>query len=145
MSDVDVVGPIDAVLIEFDPDKMTGEAAEALLDLVERGVVQVLDLVLIVKDQDGTFSGLALDDAGDEAGGFAVFSGACSGLLGDEDLAEAADAMLAGTAAALIVYENTWARPFVAAARKAGGEMIASIRIPAKDVMDALDALDVAG
>ncbi|MCU0270412.1 MAG: DUF1269 domain-containing protein [Acidimicrobiales bacterium] len=145
MSDVDVHGPIDAVLIEFEADRATGEAAQALLDLVDRGVVQIFDLVVIRKDADGSFSGVVLDDAvAEETGGFVVFAGARSGLLGDEDLRQAAESMTPGTAAALIVYENTWARPFVAAARKAGGELIASVRIPAQDVMDALDALDAA-
>lgn len=74
--------------------------------------------------------------------GFSYFSGARSGLLGDDDVAEAAGALEPNTVAALIVYENTWAVPFVAAARKNGGEVVASMRIPAGDIMDALDALE---
>jgi dihydroorotase-like cyclic amidohydrolase len=143
MSDADTYGPIDFVLIEFPGDRLTGAAADALLDLVDRGIVRIYDLVAIRKDADGTFSGIDISDlSADTLGGFRAFSGARSGLLGEDDLAQAADAMKPGSAAALIVYENTWAIPFVAAAREAGGEVVASARIPAQDVMDALDALE---
>lgn len=141
----EVHGPIDFILIEFDPDRVTGEGADALLDLVDRGIIRVYDLLLVRKDADGSFSGIELTDLGpDSVGGWSVFAGARSGLLGDDDLAQAADVMRPGTAAALIVYENTWAVPFVAAARRAGAELIASARIPAADVMAALDELDAA-
>lgn len=143
MSDVEVHGPIDFVLIEFQADKMHGKAAEALLDLVDRGIVRVYDVVIVRKDADGTFSGIVFDETmADALGAFVEFSGARSGLLGDDDIAAAAEAMDPNTVAALIVYENTWAIPFVAAAREAGGELIASARIPAADVMAALDALE---
>lgn len=141
MSDVDVNGPIDFVLIEFDADKMTGEAAAALLDLVERGIVRLFDLLIIRKDADGTATAIDVSDLQE----FAPLLGAQSGLLGDEDIAEAAAVLEPGKIAALIVYENTWARAFVAAARRAGGEMIASARLPAQDIIDALDALDAMG
>jgi len=143
MSATAVHGPIDFVLIEFAADRVTGAAAEALMDLVERGVVRVYDLLVIRKDDDGTFSGVEISDlAADQVGGFNAFAGARSGLLDDDDLRQAADAMKPGTIAALVVYENAWAVPFVAAARDAGGQLIASARIPAQDVMDALDALE---
>lgn len=143
MSEMDVHGPIDFVLIEFPGDRLTGAAADALLDLVERGIVRVYDLLVIRKAEDGSFSGIAIDDlSADEVGGFTAFAGARSGLLGDDDARQAADAMKPGTVAALVVYENSWAVPFVAAARDAGGQVVASARIPAQDVMDALDALE---
>jgi hypothetical protein len=143
MPDVDVHGPVDFVLLEFSGDRLTGKAADALLDLVERGIVRVYDVLVIAKEADGTFSGLDLTDISqDGIGGFAAFAGARSGMLGDDDLRLAADAMNPGTVAALIVYENTWAIPFVAAAMESGGQLIASARIPAQDVMDALDATD---
>jgi len=141
----DVHGPIDFLLVEFPGDGMTGEAAAALLDLVERGVVRIYDLLVVRKDADGTFSGIDVADlSADDLGGFTAFAGARSGLLGDEDLAEAADAMEPGTVAAMVVYENTWAIPFVAAARRSGAEVIAGARIPADVVMDALDELEAA-
>ena len=145
MTDNDVPGPIDFVLIEFPGDNLTGEAGAALLDLVDRGIVRVFDILIARKDADGTFSGVDIADLTAEGlGGFAAFAGARSGLLGDDDLARAAGAMTPGTMAALIVYENTWAIPFVAAAHRAGGQLIASERIPAQAIIDALDALDAA-
>jgi len=141
----DVHGPIDFVLLEFQADNLRGEAAEALLDLVERGIVRIYDLLIVTKDADGTFSGLAVDAlADDQAGAFAVFEGVSSGMLGDEDIAEAAGAMEPGTVAALIVFENVWAIPFVRAVYNAGGALIASARIPADVVNEALDALESA-
>lgn len=138
----DVHGPIDFALIEFPRDKLTGEASQALMDLVQRGTIRLYDLMVIAKNEDGSVEMLELTDPTSEAGGFSYFAGARSGLLGDDDLDEAAGAMESNTVAALIVYENTWAIPFVAAARNSGGELIASARIPAPDVMAALDALE---
>ncbi|MFD0689055.1 DUF6325 family protein [Actinomadura fibrosa] len=140
---VDVHGPIDFLLLEFPGDRLTGDTARALMDLVERGVIRVYDLVVIEMGPDGSVR--LLDLARPEAkelGVFAEFAGARSGLLGDEDVREASAALRPGTVAALVVYENTWAVPFVAAARASGGEVVASARIPATDVMDALEALE---
>ena len=138
----DVAGPIDFVLLEFPSDRLTGAAGQALMDLVQRGIIRLYDLMVISKDQDGAVEVLELTDPGSAAGGFAYFAGARSGLLGDDDVSEAASAMQPNTVAALIVYENSWAIPFVAAARDSGGELIASQRIPASDVMAALEALE---
>lgn len=145
MSDSAVHGPIDFVLIEFPGDRLGGKAADALLDAVERGVVALYDLLVIRKDADGAVTAVAVDDLDREGLEFSDFAGARSGLLGDEDLRDAASAMAPGTIAALVVYENTWAIPFVAAARDAGGDVVASARIPAADVLAALDALDAVG
>lgn len=143
MSNNDVHGPIDFMLIEFPADSGTGAVAEAVMDLVDRGIIRIYDLLVIRKSDDGTFSGIDVNDLTvDHIGGFAAFSGARSGLLRDDDLRQAADAMQPGTIAALLVYENAWAIGFVAAARDAGGEVIASARIPAQDVMDALDLIE---
>ena len=137
----EVHGPVDFVLIEFPGDKLTGEAAPALMDLVERGIIRLYDLMVISKNDDGSVEALELQDP-TGVDGFSYFAGARSGLLGDDDLREAAEAMEPGTVAALIVYENSWAIPFVRAARNSGGELIASARIPATDLMDALEALE---
>jgi dihydroorotase-like cyclic amidohydrolase len=136
-----VYGPIDFVLLEFPRDRLTGEASRALKDLVDRGVIRLYDLLVISKSADGSVDALDVSDMGD----FAAFAGARSGLLGDDDLREAAEAMEPDTVAALIVYENSWAVPFVAAARRSGGELVASARIPAAEVMAALDALEPSG
>jgi Family of unknown function (DUF6325) len=139
----EVHGPIDFLLLEAHADKMTGEAAAALLDLVEQGIVRIYDLLAIRKEADGTFSGVDLVDLGtDHLGGFAAFAGARSGLLQDDDVKEAADAIEAGTVAVLIVYENSWAIPFITAARKVGAQVVASARIPADVVMEVLDEIE---
>ena len=135
-------GPIDFVLLEFPTDRLTGEAGPALLDLVERGVIRLFDLLVVSKGEDGSVDVLELTDPLAENSGFSYFAGASSGMLGDDDVRQAAEAMTPGTVAALIVYENTWAAPFVAAVRNSGGEMVASARIPATDVIAALDALE---
>lgn len=141
MTTTEIHGPIDFILIEFPANQLTGEASQALLDLVERGVIRLYDLMVISKHEDGFVEALEL---GDPSGvdGFAYFAGARSGLLGNDEVAEAASAMEPGTVAALIIYENTWAIPFVAAARNSGGEVIASARIPATEVMAALEGLE---
>ena len=142
MATTDVHGPIDFLLIEFPLDKKaTGKTAAALMDLIERRVVWVYDLVIIAKDEDGSVAGIEWsEDAALE--GFESLASAQSGLLDEDDIAEAAAAMNPGTVAALLIYENLWAIPFVAAAREAGGDMIASARIPAQDIMAALDAAE---
>jgi hypothetical protein len=141
----EIHGPIDFILLEAAGDKLKGEAAAALLDLVERGIVRIYDLLVVRKDEDGTFSGIDVTDLSTDAlGGFVAFAGARSGLLDDDDLAAAADAMTPGSVAALIVYENAWAIPFVAAARRAGVQVVASARIPADVVTAALDELEAA-
>jgi uncharacterized membrane protein len=137
------VGPIDFVLLEFPGDADTKACADAIMDLVERGSIHLYDLLVIRKALDGSFSGVDLTEVTPSGvGGFHVFGGARSGLIGDDDVSKAAEAMQPGTMAVLIVFENAWAAPFVAAAMDAGGEMIASERIPAQDVIDALDRLE---
>lgn len=136
---VDAHGPIDFVLLEFPGDRLTGRAGEELLRLVESGTIHLLDLLVVGKSPDGD---VFLLDLSEDAGGFTLLTGARSGLLGDDDVAEAAAAIEPGRVAALIVYENAWAVPFVAAARESGGELVASARIPAVDVMRALDELE---
>jgi hypothetical protein len=142
MTTADVHGPIDFVMIEFSGDRLTGGAAQALLDLVDEGIVALYDILVVGKEDDGSVYAVDLADGVDRLGGFADLAWVRSGLLTEDDMREAAEAMQPGTLAALIVYENTWAIPFVAAARESGGELIASERIPAQDVMDALDALE---
>lgn len=137
----DALGPIDFILIEFPNDKTDGAAAQELAGLIEAGTIRLLDLVVARKEDDGTLEVIDVDGAGDVTA-FVQFAGARSGLLGEDDIQEAGNALAPGTTAALIVFENAWAAPFVAAARKNGGEVVASMRIPASDVMDALDALE---
>ena len=138
----EALGPIDYVLLEFPDQEPSGEAAAALADLVDAGIINLYDILAVRKAADGSISGFELTDLGDGVAGFTAFAGARSGLLGDDDIAEAGEVMEPGTIAVLLVYENAWAGPFVAAARKAGGQMIATARVPAQDLIDALDTLE---
>ena len=142
MTEVDVHGPVDFVLIEFSGDRLTGRAAQELVSLVERGIVAVYDVMVVGKTTEGEVYAADLASGEVDVGDFADLAWARTGLLGDEDVREAAGAMEPGKLAVLIVYENTWAIPFVAAARESGGELIAGARISAQDVMDALEALE---
>ena len=132
------LGPVDIVVIGYPADApMTGEAVPILLDLVDRGIIRVLDVLFVIKERGRDVlrvRGTNLDSKG--VGDFTAFEGASSGLLGDEDVATAADAIEPGTAAVMIVYENRWAAPFVAAVRRNGGVPIAFERIPVQDLID---------
>jgi uncharacterized membrane protein len=136
------MGPIDYILVEWPGRQPNGEVAPHLVDLVERGLIRILDLSLIVKDEDGTVAGIELADLGDGAGELTVFEGASSGLISDDDIGEAASALEPGTSAALLVYENTWAAPFAAAVRRSGGQLVAGGRIPVEAIEAALDAAE---
>jgi hypothetical protein len=143
VEEIEVHGPIDFLVLEFKGKEFKGEVAAAIMDLVEQGIVRIFDLLVVMKEEDGSVSGFNLEDlSADSLGGFEVFAGARSGLVGEDDVNEVGQALEVGTIAALIVYENTWAIPFIRAARSVGGEVVASARIPAQDVMDALEALE---
>jgi hypothetical protein len=143
---LDELGPIDLVLFAYPPNApLTGEAADLLLDLVDQGIIRVLDVMFVQKNEDGTFSGFEAKDLNAETvGDFTVFDGASSGLLGDADAAMAADAIDPGVSAVMILYENRWAAPFAAAVRRNGGVLIDNQRIPHQDVVEALEAIDAA-
>ena len=140
------VGPIDYVVVEFPEDRLTGEGLPLLVDLVDRGLIRVLDLVFVRKQQDGSV--LMLTGASSSAGmsfDLGVFEGASSGLLDRDDLDEATAILEPGSSAAVLIYENRWAAPFASAIRRGGGELVASGRIPAQDVLDALDTAERVG
>jgi uncharacterized protein DUF6325 len=141
MTELDA-GPIDYLAIEIPTQRMNGEGLAALIDLTERGIIRILDAVVAVVGEDGSFTAVELTDVdGDGELDLLVFEGIRSGLLDDGDVAEAAALVEPGNAVALIVYENTWAEPFVTAMRRNGAEFIASGRIPADTVNEALAAL----
>jgi Family of unknown function (DUF6325) len=137
---VEDMGPIDYIVVEWPGKQPTGEAAPILLDLVDRGLIRILDIAFITKDEDGSVSGLEISDLGDEVAELKVFEGASSGLISDDDTAEAGKALEPGTAAAILVYENSWAAPFAAAVRRSGGQLVASGRIPLQGILAVLDA-----
>ncbi|CAM5650583.1 DUF6325 family protein [Kitasatospora aureofaciens] len=139
-------GPIDYLIVEFPGTRLTGEGMPLLLDLVERGIIRILDLTFVKKEPDGSLTALELADlTGDGQLDLTVFEGASSGLLGDDDISEAAKALEPGSSAAVLVYENLWAAPMVGALRRAGAQLVASGRIPVQDVLAALTAVEDAG
>lgn len=133
-------GPIDYLVVEFPGNRMTGEGWPLLVDLVDRGIIRLLDLVFIRKDEDGSVTGLSIQDLGAEGVDLTLFEGASSGLLDDEDLAEAASAIEPGCSAGVLVYENVWAAPFAAAMRRSGGQLVAFGRIPIQAILATLEA-----
>ena len=143
MTDVtlDEMGPIDYVVVEFPGNKMTGEGLPLLVDLVDRGIIRLIDLAFFTKADDGSVAMVEIADFdGDGQLDLAVFEGASSGVLGEDDITEAAAAVEGGSSAALIVYENRWAAPFAAAVRRGGGQLVAFGRIPIQAMLAALDA-----
>jgi len=137
------VGPIDFLALEFPGARLTGEGMTILVDLVDRGIIRILDMRAVVIGEDGTVTAMALEDLdGDGTLDLALFEGVGSDLLDEDDVNEAAGLVQPGNAVALIVYENTWAGPFVSAMQRAGAEVIASARIPADEVVARLDALE---
>lgn len=140
----DEMGPIDYLLVEWPGRQPNGEAAPHLIDLVDRGLIRILDLVFLHKDEDGSLARLEISALGDHVEAFAAFEGASSGLLSDEDTDEAGSALEPGTSAALLVFENRWAAPFASALRRSGGQLVATGRIPIQSVLAALDAADAA-
>ena len=145
MTDEDLVdvGPIDYLALEFPEARMNGEGLAALLDLVDRGLVRILDLRAVKREADGTFTEIEIADFdSDGTLDLAVFRGVSSGLLDNDDLSEAASLIDPGKVVALLVWENTWAAPFVSAMRRVGADVIASGRIPADEVVAMLDVLE---
>jgi len=136
------LGPIDYIVVEWPAGKQpTGEGLPMLVDLVDRGLIRVLDIAFVRKEEDGTIVGLDLSDLdGDPV--LTVFEGASSGLLDHDDYAEAGAAIEPGCSAALLVYENTWAAPFATALRRSGAQLVASGRVPLNAIIAALDELE---
>ena len=145
LTGLEETGPIDYLVVAFPHAKLTGEAFPLLVDLVDRGIIRILDLVFIQKDDDGSVSALELKQLEDGGADLTVFEGVSSGLLGEDDLAEAANALEPGDAAGVLVYENVWAAPFAVALRRTGGQLVAGGRIPVQAVIAALDATDSLG
>ncbi|SEN45405.1 DUF6325 family protein [Actinacidiphila rubida] len=139
-TELEEMGPVDYVVVEFPGSRMTGEGLPLLVDLVDRGIIRIIDLMFVKKELDGSLTALELSGAtGDGVPELAVFEGAATGLLGESDLAEAASVIEPGSSAGVLVYENAWAAPFAAALRRSGAQMVASGRIPLQDLIDALE------
>jgi hypothetical protein len=138
-------GPIDYLVVEFPPGSATGEGMPLLVDLVDRGLIRILDLVFLRKDADGSVTTVEIADLdGDGDLDLAVFHGAASGLLDADDLSEAGAVLAPGVSAAVLVYENVWAAPLASALRRAGAQLVAGGRIPVDLVMASLGAAPAA-
>lgn len=137
MATLEEMGPIDYVVVEWADRQPHGEAMPHLIELVDTGVIRLLDLVFMEKDEKGEVTILEVSDLGEE---FAEFEGARSGLLDDDDIDEAAKALQNGTSAALLIWENRWAAPFASALRRNGAQLVASGRVPVQALLAAADA-----
>jgi hypothetical protein len=146
---LDELGPVDYVIVEFPAGaaNFTGEMARELLTLVEKGTIRVIDLIILVKNDDGSIDVTELDDL-EDLGELRTLEAELAELLAEEDVVNLAAAMDPGSTAGVIVYENLWAARFGSAARRAGGQLIANGRIPMQAILAALeadDALEKAG
>lgn len=142
-TDLDDMGPVDYIVVEFPGSRMTGKAFPILLDLVDRGLIRILDLAFVTKEPDGAIHAMELRDIdGDGELDLMVFEGAASGLLDQEDLDEAGSVLEPGNSAGILVFENVWAAPFARAVREGGGQLVASGRIPVQALLAAVDAAE---
>jgi hypothetical protein len=140
----DEMGPVGYLIVEFPGNKMTGEGLPILVDLVDRGLIRILDLVFVTKDGDTTTIVEVADIDHDGTLDLAVFEGASSGIVSESDVAEAGNALEAGSSAAILIYENRWAAPFAGALRRGGAQLVAAGFIPLDDIAAALDAAEAA-
>jgi len=139
----DIFGPVDYVLLEYPSDRLTGAPARAVIDLVEAGTIHLWDVVLVEKAADGTVRGVEITELPVKiTDDLAELVGARSGLIGEEDMLAAAEVLQPGTLAALLVYENAWAAPFLNATLRSGGTIASTGRIPYEIAIEAVDALD---
>lgn len=141
--DLEEMGPIDYLVVEFPGSRMTGEGLPLLVDLVDRGIIRILDLVFVKKELDGSVNGVAIADL-DQDGklDLAVFEGASSGLIDQDDFEDAGGVLEPGSSAGILVYENVWAAPFAAALRRGGAQLVASGRIPVQALLASLEAAE---
>ena len=143
MIDIDETGAIDWLLIEAPGNQLNGALVPPLLDLVDRRLIRVLDALVLIKRGEGDFDALTTGELTSTAvGDIGELAGASSGLLGDDDAAEAAQAMTPDSVGLLIVYENLWSLPFARAAREVGGQLVAHGHVSTQAIVAALDAAE---
>jgi hypothetical protein len=139
----DAMGPISYLIVQFPGNKMTGEGFPILVDLVDRGLIRVLDLVFVTRDTDGSVRAIELSDLDHDGQlDLAVFEGASSGLLDSSDLADAESVIDPGSSAAVLIFENRWATSLTQALRRGGAELVAAGYIPHEAIAASLDATD---
>jgi len=140
-TDIDELGPVDYLVVEFPPgvSHFSGEMAKELGKLVDTGTIRVLDLIVLVKDENGGIDAIEIDDL-DQLDELRTAETQLADLLAADDVADLAAAMEPGTTAGVLVWENTWAAPFASAARRSGGQLIANGRIPIQAILASLEA-----
>ena len=138
---VDELGPVDWIVVEFPGSRFSGQIAPALLDLVERDLVRVLDLLVLKKDADGTLEAFELSDLDEgEIGELRTYESELAMLLSEEDVTSLGAGIEPGSSAAVLIWENIWAAPFASAVRRSGGQLVASGRIPIQALLAAVEA-----
>jgi hypothetical protein len=140
-NDAEPIGPISYLIVEFPGNKMTGEGLPALIDLVDRGLIRILDLQFVTRDADGTISGIELSDFGGEVD-LTMFEGVSSGLMDQSDFDDASAAIEPGSSAAILIFENRWAANFVQTLRNSDAQLVAAGYIPLATIAESLDALE---
>jgi hypothetical protein len=139
--DLNELGPVDWIVVEFPGSRFNGQIAPALRDLVERDLIRVLDLVVLKKDSDGSLEAFELSDLDEgEIGELRSYEAQLAMLLSEDDVTAVAAAIEPGSSAAVLVWENTWAAPFASAVRHSGGQLVASGRIPIQALLAAIEA-----
>jgi hypothetical protein len=138
---LDELGPVDYLVVEFPPEtsNFTGEMAAELAKLADTGTIRILDILILRKDDEGDIEALEIDDL-DEVSEIVHLEAEIAEILAAEDVAHLAAAMDNGTTAGVIVWENTWAAPFASAARRAGGQLVATGRIPIQAIIASFEA-----
>jgi Family of unknown function (DUF6325) len=139
LEELDAMGPIDFIVVEFPHRQTPGEGLPLFVDLVDRGIIRVLDLAFVRKENDGGVRRLALADLGPE---LAVFEGAASNLLDDDDIQNVGEAIQSDSTACVLIYENRWAAGLARAMRRGGGQLVATGRLPVQGILAALDATE---
>ena len=137
---IDELGPVDYLVVEFPGNDFKGEILSELSDLVQRGIVRVLDLVVIKKDADGSYEAFEFGDpdAG-PLGEVRELERELADLLSADDVMAVAQTLEPGSAAGLLVYENLWAAPFASAVRRAGGQLVSNGRIPVQALLGTIE------
>jgi len=138
---LDELGPVDYVVVEFPAgtSNFTGEMAKELLALVDAGTIRVVDILILTKNDDGSVDAMELSDI-EELGELQALEAQLAELLAEDDVVHLAAAMDPGSTAGVLIYENVWAAPFAAAARRSGGQLIANGRIPIQAIIASIEA-----
>lgn len=140
--DIDEMGPIDYIVLEWPDGQPSGEAGPLIIDAHEKGIIRILDVAFLAKDETGAVASVELGALNGDGGGLSDFEGASTGLIGQDELDDAAEVLQPGTFAAVLVWENRWAAPIATAIRRSGGQLVAAGHIPVQAILAQLDALE---